>query len=81
MRVGERGEEGARTGRGNGDGVEVARWIACRPSEPIKVHNLERIRTAMVWHDRVVDNIALWVHIIVRNYKILPIIPTDRWGK
>ena len=60
MRVGERGEEGARTGRGNGDGVEVARWIVCRPSEPIKAHNLERIRTSMVWHDRVVDTIALW---------------------
>ena len=58
MRVGERGEEGARTGRGNGDGAEVARWTTCRPSEPIKAHNLERIRTAMVRHDHVVDNIA-----------------------
>ena len=38
MRVGERGEEGARTGRGNGDDVVVARlsvWAA-HPPPPIK---------------------------------------------
>ena len=44
MRIGERVEEGARTGRGNGDGVEVACWIACRPSEPVMAHNLERTK-------------------------------------
>ena len=59
MRVGERGEEGARTGRGNGDGVGVALWTTCRPSELAKAHNLTKIQTAMVRLDRVVDNIVL----------------------
>ena len=60
MREGEMGEEGARTGRGNGDDVVVARWVACRPSEPVMAHNLiKKTRTAMVWRVRVADNIAL----------------------
>ena len=59
MREGERGEEGARTKRGNGDDVVVARRVACRPSEPVMAHNLARIRTAMVRLVRVADNIAL----------------------
>ena len=40
LREGERGEEGARTKRGNGDDVVVARRVACRPSEPVMAHNL-----------------------------------------
>ena len=56
-------EEGARTGRGNGDGVEVARRSRGRPSEPIKAHNLERnVRTAMV---------RPFVAVIIRDYKII----------
>ena len=55
----ERDEEGARMGQGNGDDVGVARWAACRPSEPVMAHNLAKIQTAMVRFDRVVDNIAL----------------------
>ena len=49
--------------------------VACRPSEPIKAHNLERIRTAMVWHDRVVDNIALWYilsYVITKYSRLSP---------
>jgi hypothetical protein len=46
----ERVEEGARTGRGNGDGVEVARWIVCRPAEPMKAHNLvKKTREGNEW--------------------------------
>ena len=56
MREGERGDEGARIGRGNGDDVVVARRVVCRPSEPVMAHNLAKIQTAMVRLDRVVDN-------------------------
>ena len=60
MREGERGKEGARTGRGNGDDVVVARWVACRPSKPAMAHDLAKtIRTAMVPLDRVADNLEL----------------------
>ena len=59
MREGERDEEGARTGRGNGDDIGVVRWVACRPSDPVMAHNLAKIRTTMVRLNRVVDNIAL----------------------
>ena len=50
MREGERGEEGARTGRGNGDDVVVARQVACRPSEPA-MDNLMMRTIAMVRDD------------------------------
>ena len=40
LREGERGEEGARTGWGKSDDVGVARWVACRPSEPVMAHSL-----------------------------------------
>ena len=60
LRVGERGEEGARTGRGSGDGVEVARWLRAAHPKPIDAHNLGRkTGTAMVRRARVADNIAL----------------------
>ena len=59
MREGESGEEGARTGRGNGDGVVVARWSRAAHPEPVMAHNLARIRTDMVRLARVADNIAL----------------------
>ena len=49
LREGESGEEGARTGRGNGDGVVVARWSRAAHPEPVMAHNLvKRMRTAMV---------------------------------
>ena len=53
------GKESARTEQGNGDNVVVARWVLCRPSEPVMAHNLARIRTAVVRLVRVADNIAL----------------------
>ena len=59
MRDGEWGKEGARTGRGNGDGVGVARWIVCRPYEPVMAHDLVVRTIAKVQDDRVADNIAL----------------------
>ena len=60
MSEGERGEEGARTGRDNGDDVVAARGVACRPFDPVMAHNLiKKTRTAMVWRVRVADNIAL----------------------
>ena len=60
MREGERGEEGALTGQGNGDGVAVARWSRAAHLEPVMAHNLtKKTQTAMVWRVRVADNIAL----------------------
>ena len=74
MREGERGEEGARTGRGNGDDVVVARRVACRPSEPVMAHNLARSkRLAMVR-----PFVAITSSYDILPYvttKILPIIP------
>ena len=59
MRVGEEGGEGAWTGRDNDDGVGVARWIVCRPYEPVMAHDLVVRTIAKVQDDRVADNIAL----------------------
>ena len=54
------GKEGVRTGRGNVDGVAVARWSRVAHPEPVMAHNLaKKIRTAMVRLDRVADNIVL----------------------
>ena len=49
LREGESGEEGARTGRGNGDGVVVARWSRAAHPEPVMAHNLIKTQTAMLW--------------------------------
>ena len=59
LREGESGEEGARTGRGNGDGVVVARWSRAAHPEPVMAHNLVVRTIAMVRDDRVADNVAL----------------------
>ena len=57
---GGRGEEGARTGRGNGNSVAVTRWSRAAHLEPVMAHNMaKKIRTAMVRLDRVADNIVL----------------------
>ena len=40
LREGERGKEGAQTGRGDDDDVVVAGRVAGRPSEPAMAHNL-----------------------------------------
>ena len=54
MREEESGEEGARTERGNGDGVVVACWSRAAHPEPVMAHNLTRgIRTAIVRRVRV----------------------------
>ena len=59
LRVGGKGKEDIQTGRGDGNGVHrVARWIACRPSEPIEAHNLERETNDHGSDDRLADNIA-----------------------
>ena len=48
MREGERGKEGAQTGRGDDDDVVVAGRVAGRPSEPAMAHNLiKKTRTGV----------------------------------
>ena len=47
-------------GRSNGNDVAVAHWAACRPSEPVVAHNLQRNgHMAMV---------VAFVAVIIRDY-------------
>ena len=59
LREGESGEEGVRTGRGDGDDVAVARWSRAAHPEPVMAHNLARRSIAMVLDDRLADNVSL----------------------